>query len=574
MRYKISFSNPSTQYIQIECQQVDVQADELIFCLPAWRPGRYELGNFAKNIKDLSFLDENGQKLCFDKLTKDSWKVFCQGRRIVTAKYLFYANILNAGSTWLDDTQIYVNPVNCLMYLKDGLDDVCDLKLNIPENWQVCTGMVEKEHHVFRVSSYHKLADSPFIASNNVQRNGLENRGVKFEFCFVGECKINWHKVKEDLNKIISHQLDMMGEFPTDRYKFLFQILPYSMYHGVEHLTSTVIALGPSYELMKPELYNEFLGISSHELFHVWNVKTIRPAEMMPYDYSRENYSRLGYVTEGVTTYYGDLICFRCGVFDEAEFNRNMNKFLNQYFHNYGRQSLSVADSSFDTWLDGYQPGVPHRKVSIYNEGAICAWMCDMIIRLNSKGEHSLDDVMREMNQKFGKTGIGYTKADYKALLEKYSGVKFDDFFNHYIDGTKDYTELLVALLSEFGLEIGVRESEIVSEKDFGFKTYINEGKTYVQIIAPGAPAESAGLMINDEVRAVNGMRIEGNLNEWLAYFDDEMIELTISTTAFIKKVKIFRTSKKFYKRYFLIKNSNATTAKKSMYESWSKNPF
>jgi predicted metalloprotease with PDZ domain len=172
--------------------------------------------------------------------------------------------------------------------------------------------------------------------------------------------------------------------------------------------------LGPGNEFVNKDWYDEFLGISSHELFHTWNIKSIRPVEMMPYDYSKENYSRLGFVAEGVTTYYGDFLLYRSGVFSDADYFKTFNEQLQKHFDNFGRFNLSVADSSFDTWLDGYNPGVPNRKVSIYTEGCLIAFMTDICIRKQTSNAHSLDDVMRALFTEFGKKKIGYSENDYQ----------------------------------------------------------------------------------------------------------------------------------------------------------------
>ena len=225
-------------------------------------------------------------------------------------------------------------------------------------------------------------------------------------------------------------QLKMMGSFPFDAYHFLVQVLPYSFYHGVEHLKSTVLGIGPGYDLMRNNIYIDFVGVASHELFHAWNIKTIRPAEMMPYNYKTENYSRLGFVYEGVTTYYGDLILARCGVYNTEQFFKELNVRIQKHFDNPGRQNLSVADSSFDTWLDGYTPGVPGRKTSIYDEGCITALMTDLIIRKKTNSKSSLDDVMRTLYEDFGKKNIGYAEHDYFSIVDFIAKDSMADFYS------------------------------------------------------------------------------------------------------------------------------------------------
>ena len=199
---------------------------------------------------------------------------------------------------------------------------------------------------------------------------------------------------------------------------FLYQLLPYKHYHGVEHQNSTVITLGPAELLMTEALYKEFLGVSCHELFHAWNIKSIRPAEMQPYDYSRENYFRTCYVAEGVTTYYGEYLLARAGVRTAAQYFEELNAVLRKHFDDRGRDNLSLADASMDLWLDGYKPGVPDRKVSVYHKGALVALLLDLTLRRLSQHQRSLDDVMRRLYQEFGQTGIGYTEADYQRIVD------------------------------------------------------------------------------------------------------------------------------------------------------------
>lgn len=392
MRYQISYHNPHRHLIDIQFTVSDVATDELLVQLPAWRPGRYELGNFAQNIKTFQPKNPKGKTLKFQKVAKDLWKIFTEGSKSVTIHYSYFANELNAGSTFLNENQLYVNPVNCLLYVPQRMNEKCTLELKIPKNYQVATGLTSEGRNSFSAKDFHELADCPFITSASFSKKTYGVAKTLFHIWFQGEIQPEWKKIISDFEKFTQAQFDLFGSFPFNEYHFLFQILPTPFYHGVEHTNSTVIALGPSYAVLNKG-YQDFIGVSSHELFHAWNVKTIRPVEMMPYDYSKENYSRLGYVSEGVTTYYGDVMLLRSKVFTEQQYMQEFNKMLERHFGNAGRTNLSVADSSFDTWLDGYKQGVPGRKSSIYVEGALCAFMLDINIRKITKNKRSLADV-------------------------------------------------------------------------------------------------------------------------------------------------------------------------------------
>ena len=187
------------------------------------------------------------------------------------------------------------------------------------------------------------------------------------ELSFETKRDINFY-IKEkfkDSSKFTQSQINHFGDFPVDEYHFLFQITPYLSYHGVEHTKNTVLLLGPSDDLMT-ERYDDLLGVCSHELYHTWNIKSIRPIEMLPYDYSKENYFRTGYVAEGVTTYMGDLFLINSKVFSWDDFIKTQNQNLYRHLMNYGRFNLSVADSGFDSWLDGYKMGTPDRLSLIH----------------------------------------------------------------------------------------------------------------------------------------------------------------------------------------------------------------
>lgn len=581
MKYIISYEKPHNHYIDIEFI-TDVSTESTLVQLPAWRPGRYELGNFAKNVQKWTAFDENGNALNFKKKTKDLWEVQTKNAKQLHIKYNYYAAEINAGSTFLDATQLYMNPVNCCVYVPDRINESCEMNIRVPDTYELAMGAQWKKSETgFQVvfSDFHELADSPFIASDTLQHNQFVCEGVEFNLWFQGECKPDWSKLNTDFIKFCNHQLEMMKDFPVKAYHFLFQILPYRTYHGVEHVTSTVIALGPGYGLMKGALYEDLLGVSSHELFHVWNVKTIRPIEMFPYDYTKENYSKLGYVCEGLTTYYGDYLLFRSGVFNEQQYFQTFDERLQKHFDNFGRFNLSVADSSFDTWLDGYAPGIPNRKTNIYDEGNLLAFVTDMFIRKNSKNEYSLDDVMRHLYQEFALKGKGYSEEDYKGCVEHYANTSYDTIFNDYIHGIKNYESLLQEAMDHVGCELSLTPSSKFHESSLGFKVLDMAGVLKVSAIYPDSVSDKAGLSLNDELLAINQIQLKADgsgtgFSEWCSYFSKEGIELTVSTMGIIKKIQLKADSNKYYQIAQIKKKTGATDEQKRNFENWSKNKF
>jgi predicted metalloprotease with PDZ domain len=506
IHYQLSFAEPANRLIHIEIEINGINSEVLKLQLPVWRPGRYEFGNFAKNLLRVEAFDFQEQKLTCKKSSSHCWLIDTKGTEKLKIRYQYYAAELNAGSSFLDASQMYINPVNCLMYLPERMEEPCSVQLRIPSDWKVATALPSgKQAHVYEAESFDMLADSPLIASAMLQHRSFEQGNHLFHIWFNGVVVPEWDRIISDFKKFTQVQIGMMGPLPVPEYHFLFQILPQPFYHGVEHLSSTVCALGPGYQLFQPDLYNELLGVSSHELFHAWNIKFIRPAEMLPYDLSRENYSTQGWIYEGITTYYGDQLLSRSGIFSADSFLASLNEKLSRHFTSYGRLNQAVSEASFDTWLDGYTPGVPHRKTSIYTEGSLIAFLFDIRIRVNSAGKYSLDDFMRALLH-HALTGKGYNRTMVINELVSLGGSEFENLYMNLVEGTPDLEPLLRNAGLHVGLELEITEPFRPFEHQFGF--LIQEGSSdLVKLVAPDSPASRAGLSPGDQIIACNGFR-------------------------------------------------------------------
>ncbi|MBM3186421.1 MAG: M61 family metallopeptidase [Bacteroidetes bacterium] len=547
IHYEVYCDSPNQHYIRFKAV-FPVTNSKTILKISAWRPGRYELGNFAKNIRNFKVSDVDAKSIEFRKTDKNSWLIQSGNNKDIVVEYEYFSTELNAGSTFLDDTQLYINPVNCFFYSDDLKNESYRISLSIPNHWKIACSL-PSENKELSASNFDELADSPFICSPNLSYDFYEIQGIKFHLWFNNQKYIDWNRIKSDFIKFTTKQLEDFTHFPASEFHFLIHSLPYYAYHGVEHLKSTVITLGPSYEIFGA-LYSELLGVSSHELYHVWNVKSIRPVEMFPYDFEKENYSRLGYVYEGVTTYLGDLYLLKSGVFDLDSYLDELNKQLQKHFDNSGRFNYSVAQSSFDTWLDGYVAGAPGRKVSIYTEGCILAFIADIKIRKATKNKFGIEEVMKRLYFDFAKKGKGYTEADYRSLLESVSGVSFEDYFSNYINGTQLYDSLINESLEYLGLELIQKPSTSFAESKLGFK-YLPKGKTVViQSIFPGSPAEIGGLSISDEIITVNGNQLNSDLDKWLKYFENKDIKLSIYREAKLNEITLTTNNIPFYPKF------------------------
>ncbi|GAB3890294.1 M61 family metallopeptidase [Spirosoma agri] len=468
MHYRLSADPILPHYIAVEAQLTGIQQQsEIELQLPAWRPGRYELQQFAKNIQRFEVIDATGQPLSVRKITKDRWLVETDGATELTARYNYYSllptpNLLNAGSSFISETLLYVNPVNLCLYAEGRIDEPCTLELAIPDGWTIACGLEQLNAKTLQAADFYELVDSPLIAAPVIQHVQYDINGVAFHVWIQGgrrtdgETTFDHDRIVRDFSRFSATQLALFGEFPEKDYHFLTLVLPTPYYHGVEHRNSTVLVLGPNDE--GEGLYLDLLGVSSHELFHAWNIIRIRPVEMLPYDFTKENYFQTCFVAEGVTTYYGDLMLRQSGVFDDEAYLKELQVLFKRHFENNGRAFQSLVESSWDLWLDGYDKGVPDRKVSVYHKGAIAALILDLHIRKVTDHARSLDDVMRIMWQQFGKPFIGYTLDDYRAVTESVAGESLDWYYDLCILGNQPLEAKLNEYLGWVGLAVTYEE--------------------------------------------------------------------------------------------------------------------
>ncbi len=572
MKYRYFYRDPHTQYLLVEAEAETRGAACLVLNLPAWRPGRYELGNFARNLRNLEVRDEQGRILNVTKTHLHTWEVITEGASEVRLSYQYFAAELNAGSTWIDPSQCYVNPINCTLYISGREEEPCTAEVMVPEHYEMACGLVSERipgGYRFNATSFHLWVDSPFVASPNLHHNQFVMDGYEFHLWFQGGETPEWSRLLRDFFIFINEQLMLFGELPSETYHFIFQILPYPFHHGVEHVHSTVIALGPAHQTTTKSAYNELLSISSHELFHAWNVKTIRPTEMFPYRYQEPNLSRQGWVYEGITTYYGDYLLLRSGAFDEVDYFFQLAKQIQKHANNPGRFHATLAESSFDTWLDGYTKGAPGRKVSIYTEGCLFALVLDIAIRTGSNDGHTLDTVMKRLYTDFGKAGKGYSETDVMRLCSEAADHNLDAYFERYLYGTEPLLDAVREALAHIGLEVGMTPLENPYEGFLGIKVDATGARPVIADVWPESPAHTAGLAQGMIVVAVNSIEVGGNVHDWLNWTCQRPVSITISWMNEIKTFSVCPNQIMQYRKYHIFKSPEATSEERLRYQKW-----
>lgn len=522
MNYSLYFKRAAEQLIEIEIETVATGKPQ-IFRLPKWRPGRYELQRFDKLLSDFQVKNIQNENIPFQKLSTHTWQVVAKAGETLRLSYVFYATQRDSGGSSFDANGIYVNPCNLLLYQEETINDPCTMTLHIPDTYEIACGLPRVDK-LLAAKNFHELADSPFFAAPDLQHHEFDVRDLHIHLWFWGDCKPDFERFETDIRGYTEAQFKVFGDCPVPEYHYLCQILPYKFRHGVEHQTASVNTYGPGYSMMQKERYEPFIELLSHEFFHTWNVKYLRPADMYPYNYGGENFSALHYVTEGVTSYYGDLMLLKGGVYSLERFLQNLNAELIEHHAMPGKDYISLEQASFNSWINGYgaDTGIPNRKISFYTKGYIVSFLLDYEIRKNSENSYSLDDVLREMYQSIAKNEKGYTKEDFQTICEHFAGKKMPSFFEKFIENTDSLDEELKKAGKYFGLALKYGKFSPLPESLWGLKMNGN----LIEGIVPNSPALQAGLSKGDEIVAINGSKMSSPAEIWAYLQAEKSIEV------------------------------------------------
>lgn len=504
--YLLSWGSPAERLFDVTIRfRSPVDTPRLL--LPAWRPGRYLIQNYAANVREWSAGDPSVWKD-----GKTSWRIDARAGEEVAFRYRYYAGVLDAGSSFLDDDEAYCNGSNLFMMIEGLRGEEHALTVGAPAEWTIETQLTRETSHqddgvTFRARDYDHLIDSPVIAAAKLTRHTFTEKGTRMHLVFRGDEGIECGAFVEPIRAIARTQAELFGgAFPFDEYRFLVHVR--DRWHGVEHESScSIIArrtalLGAS---SGDEGFDQMLSISSHELFHAWNVKRIVPARFSPYDYWHETPTRLLWAMEGLTSYYGDLSLRRSGVWSVPRYLEHLAKEIETLEQLPARHHLSLAQASFDGWLGdpAQMHDSPNAFFSFYNKGEIVSALLDLTIRRETGGSRSLDDVMRFLWEEYGQTGRGLEEDGLERAVARVADV--GDFFARYVEGTDPlpYAEVFGAA--------GVAFATAPRQPDrafLGAHVKSQDGLLVADWVLRGAAGMEAGLLPNDELLTLDGNRI------------------------------------------------------------------
>lgn len=534
--YELRVLSHDAHLFEVRCSVERPDPTGQRFSLPVWTPGSYLIREFARHVIGARG-ESNGRALEVEKIDKQTWQCAATDAP-VTFIYEVYAFDLSVRGAYLDRGRGFVNGAAVFVWAHGFEQHQASLRIIAPaqSDWRVATAMPAVEIDTrgfgsYRSADYDELIDHPIELGDFVLQQ-FEIQGVGHQIAITGAPgDTDFGRLTADVARVCHEHIRLFGAAPFERY--LFQLLVVGDgYGGLEHRASTsLIASRKTLPRVgfdtNSEDYRTLFGLFSHEYFHAWNVKRIKPAAFVPYDLTREAFTRDLWVYEGITSYYDDLALVRAGVIDEGAYLELLAQTITRVLRGAGRLKQSVAESSFDAWIKFYRPdeNAPNSLVSYYAKGSLIALMLDLILR--SETTVSLDHVMRALWQRYGQTCVGVPEGRFEALVEALAGAGIARRLRAAISGTDDVP--LEQLFAQFGIAMQVRAADSADDK--GGKPGKNgaarvslgvraEGKSdpkLVHVYDDGA-AQAAGLAPGDQLMALNGLRITEGLDAALKY--------------------------------------------------------
>ena len=399
MRYRVSMQHPHSHLFEVEAVLAD-PGPSPVLAMPVWTPGSYLVREFARHVEGIEADDGAGRKLPVVRLDKHRFRVEAGGAAQVRVRYRVYANELTVRTAHLDGTHGFWNGANLFLYAEGRVDEPVELTVEPPPGWRVATAM-DGGPTRFTARDYHELVDSPVEVGTHALAT-FEALGKRHEVAISGRGHVDLPRFAADLKKIVEHLGGLMGGLPYERYLFIVHLTD-KRRGGLEHERSTTLAVART-AFFPRESYEETLALAAHEFLHLWNVKRLRPAALRPYDYSREQYTRLLWWFEGVTSYYDRLTLVRTGLGEAKGWLKHLGEEWTGLSRQPGAGKMSLEEASLTAWVKYYRPdeNSPNSAVSYYQKGELVALCLDLALR---RAGGSLDDLLRGLHARYASDG-------------------------------------------------------------------------------------------------------------------------------------------------------------------------
>ncbi len=536
--YFLSMDQPHTHYFDVKMTISGLKQPFIDVKMPVWTPGSYLVREYARQVEGFTAMTGKSSSIKSEKISKNTWRVYSNNSDEITIQYQVYAFELTVRTPFIDASHGYVQPAAVFMCVDKWADQPATLTIKPYKDWkEISTGLspIGSDKWTLAVPNFDILVDSP-IEIGNQKIFQFTALGIPHTVAMYGVANYDEQVLATDMKKIVEETGKVVGENPNKNYTFIVHNVPNGG-GGLEHLNSTVLQTSRwGYE----SNYTGFLTLAAHEYFHLWNVKRIRPKALGPFDYDQENYTHLLWVSEGFTSYYEDVIVHRAGFTSSSEFLTTIASSIGNTDNAPGSKVQSLAQCSWDAWIKFYRTDENTRNSSIsyYTKGSIIAALLDLEIMYSTKGQQTLDDVLKLLyNEYYKKQKRGFTDAEMQQAVEKIAGKSMEDFFQNHIFDTKpiNYNQYLGYA--------GLRLAEYQSNQQAAFlgaTTSMSGGKLLVTAVQKGTSSYDYGLNVNDEIIAVDNYRAGDDFQQLLNRKKaGEKVVLTISRAGMVQNLDI-----------------------------------
>ena len=568
VHYQLGMSHPYTHLFEVEIKIEGLAKNEsaVDFILPVWRSGRYVIFDFAGGVQEFS-AHSGGTELSWKKIDKSTWRVDAGRRETIAVRYKVFADEFDMRTRGLDDRHGFVDPSAVFLYVEKFRSLPLTLQVHPFGGWHVTTGLdaVSGKKNLLKAPNYDYFIDCPLEIGTQKDFD-FEAEGKPHRLMIFGEGNWDEKKMIDDLKKIVKTVREFWGDLPYEHYTFMLHCTPNGG-GGTEHINSTIIGLRP-FIFRDEDSYRSFISVSVHEFFHTWNVKQLRPAGINPYDFTRENYVEELWLSEGTTDYYTSVLMRRVGYLSTDRFFDRLEEMIRSDKMRPGGKVQSLAESSFDAWVKFWKnsPNAFNSQVDYYEKGETISLLLDLEMRHRSENRASLDDLMRTLYKRFPLSGPGFTNADVQKIAEELTGSNFTEFFRDYVFGTAEIE--FKKFLAYAGLEVTEKEDK-KNKPSLGIITAAVIDRTVIRRVTAGSSAHTAGIDRNDELLALNGVRVrhsdlESRLSDFKA---GEKVTLTIFRDDRLQEVEM--TLQPSLPEYQVTRVKEPSELQKKIYNSW-----
>ena len=515
MAFTVSMEQPHTHYFHVVLQCQGLKGEAQNFKLPVWTPGYYLIMDYSKNVLNFRAMDGNGNELEWIKKTKNTWQVACGKAEVITVSYDVYAFSSSVAESFLDDARAFICPTSVFMFVDGHLNHPVSVTFQLNDTQEkISTGLdpIEGMSNTFSAPDFDILYDCPvLIGTQEIIR--FDVQGIPHVIAIEDLGEFDRDKFRADIKRVCEGAIQLFDHIPFKHYTFIMMERGGG---GLEHLNSMAVFYNP-FSWVNPNGYTRWLAFIAHEYYHLYNVKRIRPITLGPFDYDRENYTNLLWVSEGFTVYYEYIILRRAGLLTREEFFDRVRRFITGYENRPGRLVQSAEEASFNTWMQFFRrsENSANTTISYYDKGAALGLLLDLKIRHETENRVSLDDVMRSLYQKYyQKEKRGFTDAEFRQECENAAGCPLPEIFDVYARTVQeiDYPKYFAYA----GLEIDVTPREMPGVF-WGAATREQGGRLTIMTVERDSPAWRGGLSARDEILAVEGLKVTAkSLNEIL----------------------------------------------------------